>query len=210
MTPHAAEAESKPTPTVTVEGPPAALDACPALRGALGFLVEGLEGRPPDEVASVLARLLAQASPCAGSLRVILRDGLRVGESEAACGLVVPAEETTFGHADIVAEGDDYGVYRLRIAPGCAIPTHEHRRTDEWEYALSGNLTLQGEPFAIGDAVRWPVRFAHRWENLGLDEAVIVCIDRPRFDAADELPVPMAHLEKCPPTFRSPCDLEER
>jgi mannose-6-phosphate isomerase-like protein (cupin superfamily) len=171
--------------------------------GALGFLLLGLDGAAAEQVLRTVARLVALEVRGEGTVRAELVAGSEpCASAEAACGAAVSVEENAFGLVDVVDEREDYGVYRLRIAPGKAIPTHEHRRMDEWEYALTGDLALQGEPFPLGEAVRWPARFPHRWENRGDGEAVVLCIDRPRFDAADEIPVDAPVLEKCPLRFR--------
>ncbi len=171
--------------------------------GALGFLLLGLDGASDDELVRTVARLVALEVAGEGVVRAELSlAGAPGAAAEATCGVPAGIEESAFGRVDVVDERADYGVYRLRIAPGRAIPTHEHRRMDEWEYALTGELALQGEPFPLGEAVRWPARFPHRWENRGEGEAVVLCIDRPRFDAADEIPVDAPVLEKCPLRFR--------
>jgi dihydroneopterin aldolase len=171
--------------------------------GALGFLLLGLDGASDDELVRTVARLVALEVAGEGVVRAELSlAGAPRASAEATCGVTAGIEESAFGRVDVVDERADYGVYRLRIAPGRAIPTHEHRRMDEWEYALTGELALQGEPFPLGEAVRWPARFPHRWENRGEGEAVVLCIDRPRFDAADEIPVDAPVLEKCPLRFR--------
>jgi mannose-6-phosphate isomerase-like protein (cupin superfamily) len=189
--------------TVVLELPPGVAPASSAILGAVSFLVDGLEGASAQDLARAIARAVALELRGEGVVRaeVSVGSGDR-GDAQARCGAPPSVEESAFGAVDIVDEVEDYGVYRLRIAPGRAIPTHEHRRMDEWEYALRGELALQGEPFPIGDAVRWPTRFPHRWENRGDGEAVVLCIDRPRFDSRDEVVVDTNTLEKCPLRFR--------
>ena len=187
----------------SVELPEGAPEPGPELRGAVSFLLFGLDGSSASGLARAIARLVALEACAEGSVRARVTLGAHdVGEAEARCGAPAGIEESSFGRVDVVDEEDAFGVYRLRIAPGLAIPTHEHRRMDEWEYALSGDLALQGEAFPLGDAVRWPARFPHRWENRGQGEAAVLCIDRPRFEAADEVQVDAATLEKCPLRFR--------
>jgi len=174
-----------------------------ALLGAVSFLVHGLDGAAPEEIARAIARVVADELPGFPLVEARIMLGPGVTARAASAREAVPSvEEHPFGLVDVVDERESFGVYRLRVAPGRAIPTHEHRRMDEWEYALRGALALQGDAFPLGDAVRWPLRFAHRWENHGETEAVVLCIDRPRFDAADEILVEAASLEKCPLRFR--------
>ena len=183
--------------------PAGAPEPGPELRGAVSFLLLGLEGASAAELARAVARLVALEARAEGLVRASVALGnAEFGEAEAPCGASAGVEESCFGRVDVVDEEAAYGVYRLRIAPGLAIPTHEHRRMDEWEYALSGELALQGEDFPLGEAVRWPARFPHRWENRGQGEAAVLCIDRPRFEAADEIQADAAVLERCPLRFR--------
>jgi mannose-6-phosphate isomerase-like protein (cupin superfamily) len=174
-----------------------------AVLGAVGFLAAGLAGASASDLARVSAKLLAHELPRGSTATVsVIEAGSCIATAHVAAHEPFPEEESTFGRVDIVDEVDDFGVYRLRIAPSQAIPTHEHRTMDEWEYALRGTLYLQGEPVTLGEAVRWPLRHPHRWENRGNDEAVVLCIDRPRFDARDEVVVDAATLERCPIRFR--------
>ena len=94
-----------------------------------------------------------------------------------------------FGQVDIVAEGRDYGVYRLRIAPGAAIPTHVHRQMREHELILGEGLLLQNEPVAAGWAHSWPFDFPHRYDNPTDIEQTILCVDKPPFMPEDEIEV---------------------
>ncbi len=192
-----------PTQRLVLEVPAGTPELPSPLLGALAFLGQGLEGASAGDLARVSVKLLAHELPPGGSAQVTVcvGDGI-VASASASSAQPFPVEESAFGRVDIVDEVEDFGVYRLRIAPTRAIPTHEHRSMDEWEYALQGELLLQGEPFALGEAVRWPLRHPHRWENRGAEEAVVLCIDRPRFDAHDEVVVDAAKLERCPIHFR--------
>jgi dihydroneopterin aldolase len=89
-----------------------------------------------------------------------------------------------------LATGDgSYGIYRLRIAPRSAIPTHVHRRMHESELVLGSSLLLQGQRVAPGLAFAWPHAHPHRWENASDEEQSILCVDRPGFDPDDEVEV---------------------
>lgn len=98
-------------------------------------------------------------------------------------------EEKYFGRVDIIAEGRDYGVYRLRIAPGGAIETHVHKRMLEHELILGGGLLLQNKPVVAGTAHSWPLNFPHRYDNPTGTEQTILCVDKPPFLPDDELMV---------------------
>ena len=98
-------------------------------------------------------------------------------------------ETKEFGQVDIIAEGKGYGVYRLRIAPGSAIPTHVHRVMCEHELVLGDGLLLQNEPIGAGWAHSWPFDFPHRYDNPTDTEQTILCVDKPPFIPEDEVVV---------------------
>lgn len=200
------EVSGTPTRTAFVELPARFAPLPEPVIGAVAFLLQGLEGTDEPAAARTIAKMIAHelaAGAETESIRVHLTDrNEMVTNAAATVGLELPHETSVFGEVDIIDEHDDVGVYLLRIAPGGFIPTHEHRRMDEWEYAFSGELSLQSQPIPNGEAVRWPTHFPHRWENRGKLEAVVLCIDRPRFDAGDEIVVEPSHLAPCPIRFR--------
>ncbi len=82
------------------------------------------------------------------------------------------------------------GIYRLRIAPGRTIPTHEHRVMNEAELVLGHGLLLQGKPVLAGTGFRWPKHLPHRYDNPRPLEQTVLCVDRPAFIPDDEVEVP--------------------
>lgn len=114
----------------------------------------------------------------------------------------IEVEKNDFGEVDVIHETEGCGVYRLRVAPGRAIPTHLHRTMDEWELVLGAGLLLQGRPVAPGSAFQWPKEFPHRYDNPTSTEQTVLCVDRPRFIPEDEVevPVPVAELRWIEPT----------
>ena len=188
-----------------LEVPVGVLPLPDALLCAAAFLIEGLDGAPLDAVARAVAQLVASASPASSADAVvrarIVTGGVAVTSAEVPWGFALPVEDAVFGAVNVVDECDDFGVYLLRVGAGKSIPTHEHRRMDEWEFAYAGELALQGVPIETGQAVRWPLRFPHRWDNRGANEAVVLCIDRPRFDASDEILIDATFLDPCPTRF---------
>ncbi len=101
----------------------------------------------------------------------------------------VRQEQSTYGKLDVIYEGPSAGIYRMRIAPGRSIATHEHRSQDEHELVLGSGLLLQGQPVAAGMAIDWPRQFPHRYDNPSDAEQSVLRVVRPRFDPSDELPV---------------------
>jgi mannose-6-phosphate isomerase-like protein (cupin superfamily) len=98
-------------------------------------------------------------------------------------------EHTGFGAAHILHEDDILGLYVLEIAPGHAIPAHCHRVMREWELILDEGLLQQDRPVARGAAFAWPPGHVHAYRNPTLRSLRILCIDRPRFTRADEVPL---------------------
>ncbi len=99
-------------------------------------------------------------------------------------------EVKPFGEVDVIFETPKAGIYRLRIAPGKAIPTHVHRRMEESELVLGEGLLLQRKPVAPGTVLRWPRELPHRYDNPTAIEQTVLCVDRPAFSPDDEVEVP--------------------
>ena len=98
-------------------------------------------------------------------------------------------EKTKFGTVDVIAEYKECGIYRLNVGPGLEIPTHVHKNMREREMALSDGLLLQGKPLKPGVAHSWPKDFPHCYKNPTAVPKTILCIDSPKFQRADEIPV---------------------
>lgn len=98
-------------------------------------------------------------------------------------------EQKPFGLVDVLYEHDAFGIYRLRVAPGRSIVTHEHRLMEEHEMVLGDGLRLQHQPIAAGSVIDWPKLFPHRYDNPGATEQTVLCVDRPRFVQSDEVEV---------------------
>ena len=98
-------------------------------------------------------------------------------------------EQNPWGRVDVIHESRGCGIYRLRVAPGQAIPTHVHRQMEESELVLGSNLHLQGRKVPPGSAFHWPRDLPHRWENRSDQEGTILCVDRPGFLPEDEIVV---------------------
>lgn len=117
-----------------------------------------------------------------GTLTPSLKLFRRAGEPRYA------REEKDFGHVDILFETRDCGIYRLAVAPGRSIASHHHCQMQESEMVLSSGLLLQHQPVRAGSVLHWPAGLVHRYDNPGPSEQTILCVDRPRFIPADEIP----------------------
>ena len=110
---------------------------------------------------------------------------------DASCdGVSVNVEQNNFGQVDVVFENEDCGLYRLRIAPFAKIPVHMHKMMSEAELVASDNLSLQGKPVKSGTSIKWPQGFPHCYINLGGNEQLVLCIDKPAFNPSDEIELP--------------------
>ncbi|MCC6809491.1 MAG: dihydroneopterin aldolase [Deltaproteobacteria bacterium] len=98
-------------------------------------------------------------------------------------------ERKAFGFVDVLFETKECGIYRERVAPGKAVPTHVHTQIDESELVLGDGLLLQGRRVDPGLGRSWPRGFAHRYDNPTATEQSFLCIDRPAFIPSDEVEV---------------------
>lgn len=99
----------------------------------------------------------------------------------------IETEKTKFGSVDSLLVTPVFGVYRLRIASGFKIPPHLHHIMEEQEIVLTDGLSLDGKSIPAGTVNVWPHRKPHSYENTSSIEQCILCIDKPPFDANDEV-----------------------
>jgi len=173
------------------------------LHAAASFLADAAFPAVPAET---LVRMIGSFACAAGSMgteatmAVTLRDS-RFGRATAL--LARPhfeVERTRFGYAHILHEDSVLGLYILEVAPGCTIPPHCHRVMRESELILDDGLLLQGRPVAAGDAFAWPLGEVHSYRNPTGAPRRILCVDSPRFQQSDEMPIdPPPPLESAVP-----------
>jgi dihydroneopterin aldolase len=173
------------------------------IAGELRFLLEACDFRLLETAAEALCRyLLAPPTPDTGraALQAVT---LALSKPEALGGTGLASlrvhrtadeyrfevEEKPFGRVDILFQDAHVGIYRLRIAPGRSIVTHEHQRMDEAELVLGSGLLLQRQPVRAGTGFRWPRRVPHRYDNPQATEQTVLCVDRPAFIPEDEVEV---------------------
>lgn len=173
------------------------------LAGELGFLLESCQFLLLETAAEALCRYMLAAPTEDVPHAPVAEVGLRMTKPNALGGAIRPSlevhrtaaemtyevETKPFGRVDVIYQTRDCGIYRLRVAPGRAIPTHEHRVMDEAELVLGNGLLLQGRPVEAGTARRWPRRVPHRYDNPSSIEQTILCVDRPSFLPDDEIEV---------------------
>lgn len=173
------------------------------LGGEIRFLLESCQFSLLESAADAIAKyVLAPPTPDVPRARPIAVD-LRLAKPKALGGVGIPSlqisrrasemqyevEEKPFGQVDVIFELQDCGIYRLRVAPGCTLPTHIHRVMQERELILGDQLRLQDQPAIPGNAYRWPAQWPHRYENPSPVAQTILCVDRPCFIPADEIEV---------------------
>ena len=145
-------------------------------------LIPPLDGRPTAQVSAVRMTLRKPEA-----LDGIATPSLTVFRRRE--DMTYSVEKSAFGEVDVILATRECGVYRLRIDPGRSIATHEHRLTDESEMVLDDGLILQGRSVRAGDAFHWPRRFPHRYDNPLSKPCAVLCVDRPSFNAGDEVPI---------------------
>ncbi len=173
------------------------------LSGELRFLLESCSFLLLESAADALCRYVL-APPTGDGMRAQVKAvTLRLCKPHALADLGVASltvhrradeytfgeEHKPFGRVDIVYEDPQVGIYRLRVRPGGAIVTHEHRQMEESELVLGQGLLLQGRPVPAGTGLRWPHRFPHRYDNPTAVEQTVLCVDRPAFIPDDEVEV---------------------
>jgi dihydroneopterin aldolase len=178
--------------------------------GELRFLLESCRFRLLETAADALASWLLVRSRDAAVDRVRIKltkpealgngalASLEIARAQADAKVVV--EDKPFGHVDVVHVSRDCGIYRLRIGPGRAIPTHVHRLMDEHELVLGDRLLLQRKPVAAGVAHHWPKDLPHRYDNPSDVEQALLCVDRPPFLPSDEIEVEEPAALTLPPS----------
>ncbi len=173
------------------------------LTGELRFILESCRFQLLETAADALCHyLLAPPTPDQGRAQIEAVT-LVVSKPEALGGgtvaslevhrrkdeVAVTQEQKQFGTVDIVHQTRDYGLYRLRVAPGCSIPTHVHQVMEEAEMVLGSKLQLQSQPVRAGTVLHWPHGLPHRYDNPSDQEQTILCVDRPPFIPSDEVEV---------------------
>ena len=95
-------------------------------------------------------------------------------------------EHNDFGHVDILHENQDCGCTCCTSRPVVKSPPTS---TKSWEAELvmSRGLLLQGQPVDGGIAHLWPLEFVHQYDNPTDTTRTILCVNRPKFDPADEI-----------------------
>ncbi|MBJ6763598.1 dihydroneopterin aldolase [Myxococcaceae bacterium JPH2] len=171
------------------------------LLGELRFLLEACRFELLESAGEAICRYIL-APPTQDAPRAQVQAvTVRITKPEALRRFAVPSlqvhrtaremnyvvEEKHFGRVDIIHEGANYGVYRLRVKPGGFIPTHRHERMEESELMIGSGLLLQGRPVARGMAFLWAPGFVHRYDNPTAIEQTVLCVDRPRFIPSDEV-----------------------
>jgi len=171
------------------------------LAGELRFLLEACRFELLESAAETVCRYVL-APPTVDAPRArIHAASVRVTKPEALTGGTIPslqvhrsaeemdyeAEERPFGHVDVLHEGAGYGLYRLRLKPAGTAPTRLHRRGEGDELVLGTGLLLQGHLVPRGTAFPWPAGASRGYENPTATEQTLLCVDRPRLAAMDEV-----------------------
>ena len=177
----------------------AALQAAP-------FLTDIAYGAVP---LSTLARLIGcfalSGTEAEGGMKLDLTNCRRERTSVEVGAGDFEVEITGFGTAHILHEDDALGLYILEIAPGASIPAHSHRVMREWELILDEGLLQQDQPVARGAAFAWPLGHVHAYRNPTARPLRILCVDSPRFDPSDEVPlIPVPPLAPLAPFAEYP------
>ncbi len=171
------------------------------LAGELRFLLEACRFELLESAAETVCRYVL-APPTEDAPRARIQAAtVRVAKPEALGGSTIPslqvhrsademayeAQERPFGQVDVLHEGAGYGLYRLRLKPASGAPTRLQRRGEGDELVLGTGVLLQGQPAPRGTAFPWPPGASRRYENPTATEQTLLCVDRPRLAAMEEV-----------------------
>ncbi|MGH9765080.1 MAG: phosphomannose isomerase type II C-terminal cupin domain [Blastocatellia bacterium] len=100
-------------------------------------------------------------------------------------------DERPWGSFTVLEEGDGYKVKRLNVLPGKRLSYQKHsRRSEHWIVVQGAALTtLDGREIIVktGEAIDVPVGTAHRIENAGSVELVLIEIQRGDYLGEDDI-----------------------
>lgn len=173
------------------------------LAGELRFLLERARFRLLETAAEALcAYLLAPPTddrphpPVHAVTLTLTKPDALAGDARASLtvtrtphDLAITHEPRHHGSAELVYLGRDCSIYRLHVRPHGVIATHVHHAMEEHELVLGANLLVQGVAVAPGTAHHWPHGLPHRYDNPSDVEQTVLCINRPRFVASDQVEV---------------------
>ena len=101
------------------------------------------------------------------------------------------SQDRPWGSWHVLDEGPGYKVKRIEVKPGqrLSYQTHEHR-SEHWVVIFGiATCTIDGETFvaAPGESVDVPSGAKHRLANDGLEELVIVEVQRGAYTGEDDI-----------------------
>lgn len=173
------------------------------LAGELRFLLESCQFLLLETAADALCHYLLAPSSEDAPRAAIFAVALRLTKPQALGRGLEPAltvwrsveevkiqsEKQPFGWMDILYQTRGCGIYRLRLAPGASIQTHQHEKTVERELVLGDGLQLQGRSVRAGVGVAWELHQPHRYDNPTKSVQSILCVNRPSYLPEDQVPV---------------------
>lgn len=100
-------------------------------------------------------------------------------------------DERPWGSFTVLEEADGYKVKRLNVLPGKRLSYQKHARRSEHWIVVRGvaRTTLDGREITVqtGEAIDVPVGTAHRIENPGTEELVLIEIQRGDYLGEDDI-----------------------
>lgn len=100
-------------------------------------------------------------------------------------------DKRPWGSFTVLEEGTGYKVKRLNVLPGKRLSYQKHsRRSEHWIVVQGAALTtLDGREIVVktGEAIDVPIGTAHRIENPGTEELVLIEIQRGDYLGEDDI-----------------------
>lgn len=105
--------------------------------------------------------------------------------------VAIERDERPWGYYEVVDEGPGFRVKRICLDPGQRLSYQRHaRRTEHW-YVVGGAgvVTLDGQEsaVAVGGKVDVPAGTAHRIQNTGTDDLVLIEVQTGGYFGEDDI-----------------------
>ena len=100
-------------------------------------------------------------------------------------------DERPWGYYEVVDQGQGFRVKRICVGPGQRLSYQRHRQRSEHWYIVAGAgiVTLDGERSMVGEgaAVDVPVGAAHRIQNTGSEDLVLIEVQTGSYFGEDDI-----------------------
>jgi len=108
-----------------------------------------------------------------------------------AVAVAIERDERPWGYYEVVDQGQGFRVKRICVGPGQRLSYQRHQQRSEHWYIVAGAgiVTLDGERSMVGEgaAVDVPVGAAHRIQNTGSEDLVLIEVQTGSYFGEDDI-----------------------